>query len=185
MLKRKENALVLMSGGIDSTACAHFLANREMAVHGIFLDFGQCASVLERRAAHAIAESINIPLHSFSVVGASFSSGELVGRNAFLLHSAAFLTGLRRGLVALGVHAGTPYHDCSLGFVESMARSFAENSDGALSVVAPFVTWSKGDVFQYFMSEKLPLELTYSCEAGADPPCGLCASCLDRRAMGC
>jgi 7-cyano-7-deazaguanine synthase len=31
----------------------------------------------------------------------------------------------------------------------------------------------------------LPVQLTYSCELGSVPPCGLCLSCADRRALGC
>jgi 7-cyano-7-deazaguanine synthase len=129
---------------------------------------------------------MNLPLEIISVHGASaFSAGELAARNAFPIFSAIFLVRQRSGLVAIGIHAGTRYFDCSPSFLDSTCRLVSEHFDGGLVVVAPFITWNKGDIFQYFLSAGLPLDLTYSCEAGTEPPCGNCASCQDRRALRC
>jgi tRNA(Ile)-lysidine synthase TilS/MesJ len=77
-------ALVLMSGGIDSVACAHLLATRNFRVKGVFLDYGQAAAHAERRAVEALTGRMNLPLEIFSVDGASaFSTGELAGRKCF------------------------------------------------------------------------------------------------------
>jgi 7-cyano-7-deazaguanine synthase len=163
-------ALVLVSGGIDSAACAHLLATRNFKVKGVFLDYGQAAAHAERRAVEALTARMNLPLEIISVHGASaFSTGELGARNAFLIFSAIFLMRQRSGLVAIGIHAGTPYFDCSPSFLDSTCRLVSEHFDGGLVVVAPFITWNKGDVFQYFLSAGLPLDLTYSCEAGTEP----------------
>jgi len=82
-------ALVLMSGGIESTACAHLLSTRNFMVKGVFLDYGQAAAHAERRAVKALTARMNLPLEIFSVYGASaFSTGELAARNAFLMFSA-------------------------------------------------------------------------------------------------
>jgi 7-cyano-7-deazaguanine synthase len=111
-------ALVLMSGGVDSAACAHLLANRNFKVKGVFLEYGQAAARPERRAVEALTTRMNLPLAIFSVHGAgSFSTGELAARNAFLIFSAIFLTRRRSGLLAIGIHAGTPYYDCSPPFM--------------------------------------------------------------------
>jgi 7-cyano-7-deazaguanine synthase len=175
-----------MSGGIDSAACAHLLVGQRIKVKALFIEYGQAAARMERRAVEALSVRMNLPLMIFSIQGApSFSAGELAGRNAFLIFSAIFLARQISGLVAVGIHAGTPYYDCSHTFFESTSRLVGEHFDGALVLVAPFVTWSKEDVFRYFVSARLPLELTYSCEAGTDPPCGACASCIDRKALGC
>jgi 7-cyano-7-deazaguanine synthase len=91
----------------------------------------------------------------------------------------------RSELLALGVHGGTPYYDCSQAFVETVGKTIAEHTDGRVSVVAPFVTWTKKDVFDFFRSADLPLALTYSCEVGSEPTCGICASCRDGKVLGC
>lgn len=180
------DATILMSGGIDSTACAHFLKHHGNTIRGVFVDYGQTAAVSEWTAVHSLAKHLGVPLSVYRVTGSqSFSNGELVGRNAFLIFAAVFLSRPRSGLLALGIHAGTPYFDCSEPFLEMMARVVAEHTDGGVSLVAPFLHWTKRDVFDYFVSAGLPLDLTYSCEIGSQPPCGTCASCRDRRAIGC
>lgn len=179
-------AMVLMSGGIDSTACAHFLKGRNHNVRGVFFNYGQAAAAAESHAVRRAASFLHVPLSVYEVTGAeSFSQGELPFRNAFLITSAAFLSGSKSGLLAIGVHAGTPYFDCSTTFVESMARIICDHTNGSLRLIAPFLQWTKGEVFQYFVSSGIPVDLTYSCEAGLSPPCGLCASCRDRQSFGC
>ena len=184
--RSERQALVLMSGGIDSSACGHFFLDQGLRVTGAFIDHGQAASSAEQRAVAAMAAYLKIPLKCFSLSGSEpFTFGELVGRNAFLAFSALFLMRAPPGVLAMGLHSGTPYYDCSPSFVESMARLIAEYTDGQTAFVAPFLTWRKRDVYDYFQNARLPLALTYSCESGSMPPCGACASCRDRRGLGC
>jgi 7-cyano-7-deazaguanine synthase len=183
---QKGTTTVLMSGGIDSTACADFLAKQGNSVQGVLVDFGQAAGACERRAAHALATQMHIPLTTYSISGGSpYSAGEVLGRNAFLIFAALFLTRQKNGLLAIGIHAGSPYYDCSPPFFSIMTQLIAEHTDGRVTLVAPFLDWSKRDVFHYFLSSGLSIDLTYSCEAGTEPPCGACASCRDRKALGC
>jgi 7-cyano-7-deazaguanine synthase len=180
------HATVLMSGGIDSAACAHFLRRQGLVLDAVFLDYGQVAATLEVRAAMALAHHLDLPLQLFTLSGSEpLGSGELVGRNALLVFATLFLIRGRSGLIALGLHAGTPYYDCSAPFVTSIASLVSEHTDGRVSVVAPFIEWTKRDVFDYFISANLPISITYSCESGTDPVCGACASCRDRKALGC
>lgn len=179
-------ATVLMSGGIDSAACAHLFVSQGFMVRGVFIDYGQAGARLERRAVRALSSCLRVPLTIYEVHPAGpYSAGELVGRNAFLIFASLLLTCQRSGLLAIGVHAGSPYYDCSPPFIQSVADLVAEYTDGAVEVVAPFVDWSKRDIFQYFVSAGLSVGLTYSCEAGTEPPCGECASCRDRLALEC
>lgn len=179
-------ATVLMSGGIDSAACAHLLRSQGLAVGGLFIDYGQAAAEREARAVSSLAEYLGIAVRKIGLSGSPSSGpGEIVGRNAFLIFTALLQTRGRSNLLALGLHAGTPYYDCSETFVASVNRLVAEHTDGRVSVVAPFITWTKKDVYDYFVSARLPLEITYSCEAGTEPTCGACASCRDREALRC
>src|SRR5205085_7712545 len=115
----------------------------------------------------------------------TFGVGELTGRNAFLIFCAILLGGCQDGMLAIGIHAGTPYFDCSPSFVERIDPLVRECSNGRVSLLAPFVDWSKGDVYSYFVNSKIPLSRTYSCEAGLMPPCGQCLSCQDRARLEC
>ena len=179
-------ATVLMSGGIDSAACAHHLHNAGFAVEGLFINYGQAAARLEEKAVSAIATYLGIKLRKVSLDGGGrYGSGELVGRNAFLIFTALFVTAGRPGLLGVGIHAGTPYYDCSEGFLATLGKLVAEHTDGRVGLLAPFATWTKKDVYDFFVSGPLPIALTYSCEAGTEPPCGSCASCRDREALRC
>src|SRR5262249_49901541 len=160
-------------GGIDSTACASFLLAQSYAVDGLFIDYGQAAAEREHQAVEAISRHLGI---SLQVVGSTsdtgFSTGELTGRNAFFIFAALLFTRGRSGMIALGIHAGTQYYDCSEPFLKSISTVVSELTNGCVSVFAPFLTWSKRDVHDYFVSSRLPLDLTYSCEAGLPDTCG-------------
>ena len=178
-------ATVLLSGGIDSTLCAYMLGRQGYSVQGLFIDYGQSAAKREHRAAQEIATSLGIPLTAQALVGGhARGSGEQTGRNALLISAGVFLMGQRSGLVVIGVHAGTAYYDCSPAFIESIGRLVEEQTDGRVVLLAPLLNWSKANVFRAFQSAALPLDQTYSCEAGPEP-CGVCNSCQDRRALGC
>jgi 7-cyano-7-deazaguanine synthase len=175
-----------MSGGIDSAACAHLLRSQGMAVDGLFINHGQAAAEPEARAVAALTDHLGIGLRKAGLLWSRpFGPGELPGRNAFLIFTALLVSGGRSGLLGLGLHAGTPYYDCSEAFVTSIGQLVAEHTDGRVSLVVPFVTWTKKEVYDYFVSAGLPINATYSCEAGKEPPCGACASCRDRQALGC
>jgi len=181
----RKRATVLVSGGIDSAACVHFLKKQDFEVGAIFVDYGQAARIHEAQASVAVAEYFGIHLRSCHFDGATSSGpGELVGRNAMLIFCALFAIRGWTGLLSLGIHAGTPYYDCSNSFVDAAARLVSEHTDGCVALYTPFLNWSKLDVYNFFRQENLPFEHTYSCEAGGDPPCGRCASCHDRAMFG-
>lgn len=178
-------ATVLFSGGIDSTSCIHLLKQDGYDVSGLFIDFNQPASRKERQCTETLSKTLEIPLQIIEVKSnTNFESGELLGRNSFFVFSAILLGNCIDGLLTLGIHAGTPYFDCSPAFLERIDPLVQECTDGKVSLVAPFLHWSKDDVYSFFLSSGLPLSQTYSCEAG-NAPCGECASCKDRSRLEC
>ena len=178
-------ATVLLSGGIDSAACARYLQAEYEQIKGLFVDYGQAAARHELHSAEALSRLLSITLLTARYESLqSYGSGEILGRNAFLVF-AALMAAPGPGVIDLGIHEGTRYYDCTLGFLASVDRLVAEYTDGCIRVIAPFISWSKRRVFEYYVSTGFPAEIAYSCEAGTDPPCGLCSSCLDRRTLNC
>ncbi len=177
-------AWLLLSGGIDSTACLAFYLKEGFHVECLHISFGQPASRHERIAAERVARHFDVPLKILRWSGsADFMAGEIVGRNAFFLLGALVEIGENTGILAIGIHAGTPYFDCSRAFLSSMQAVFDGYCDGQVRLAAPFIDWSKQQVFAFCKSEGVPIDLTYSCEKGMDQPCGECLSCRDRRAL--
>jgi 7-cyano-7-deazaguanine synthase len=178
---------VLFSGGIDSMVCAHLLMSQGYGVNCLFVDYGQPAAAQEKKAAKLLVTSL--PLASFVSCAATpvsaLGSGEIAGRNGFLIFSALTLAGVQRGVLAMGIHAGTPYYDCSLDFARRISNLVEGYTDGCLQLLFPLIEWSKPEIVAYAHEHGLPVRRTYSCEAGTSPPCGKCYSCLDRRSIGC
>lgn len=187
MKRRKYKAsIVLLSGGIDSTACTHFLINQGFSVTGFFVDYGQLSRRYEEASAREVCNFYGIELKTCLISSdVFFKTGEIVGRNASLIFLALMFSGLKQGIISLGVHSGIPYYDCSLEFF-NQANSMIQNySSGKIILFAPFLDWTKSDIIRYCKENNIPLNLTYSCERGAQPPCGKCDSCRDRNQLIC
>ena len=107
-------------------------------------------------------------------------------RNGLFLSSAASMAlSLDCSVLYYGAHhddwAGNAYPDCSREFVVAMNNAIKEGTGGELHMEAPFVEWSKADIVKKGLELNVPYELTWSCYEGGDKPCGVCATCIDRR----
>ncbi len=154
--------LALLSGGIDSTACIEYYLSRNYDVSGLFIDYGQPDSEKEMISSKAVSDHYSIPLKQITVKGTNFSEGYIPGRNAMLLSIALLTFNHKRGIIALGIHAGTPYADCSPVFEELMQRIYVLYEEGRIRVDAPFLHWTKSEIWDYAKMQNVPLHLTHS-----------------------
>jgi len=184
MVSAAKEAMVLLSGGVDSTACVAFYVSQGFSLSALFVDYGQLSSHLENEAAAAVCEHYSIPLQITAISGLRQRSGGYIpGRNAFLLYTALLAFRSDTGIIGIGIHSGTTYQDCSAHFVKEMQSSFDLYTDGRISIGAPFLRWNKLEVWHYSQNAGVPLHLTYSCELGRKQPCGACLSCKDTEAL--
>ena len=175
---------VLASGGIDSTACLHYYLSAGYDVHALWVDYGQPATSAESAAVGRIAEHYSLPLKKVRIAGLDWPNlpGQLFefrGRNLTLVSLALNTAAGGNGLIALGIHQGTAFADCSEDFVYRTDGLVASLSEGRFRLDCPFVRWSKLEVAHYAVSTGVPLDLTYSCERGSLPPCKECVKCRD------
>lgn len=175
---------VLLSGGLDSTACLAFFLAQDIAVQCLHIDYGQPAAQRELAAATAVSRHFGVRLNVLQWSGSPhISTGHIAGRNAFLLVGALLHIGPAPSLLAIGIHDGTPYYDCSAPFLSTLQALFDRYCDGRVRISAPFLTWSKQQVYEFSKRMNIPASLTYSCEAGQYPPCATCLSCQDRHGL--
>jgi 7-cyano-7-deazaguanine synthase len=103
--------------------------------------------------------------------------GEVLGRNDLLVATAhACAPGWS---IAIGVHAGVPYADCSCGWLSAWQSMLDVQHQGVVALLAPLARLQKPDVLTLAHELQVPMTLTHSCERGPSP-CGQCLSCRDR-----
>ncbi len=174
--------LVLLSGGIDSAAALALTLEVGSSASALFVDYGQAAAASEAKASAALATHFGVGYEGLACTGRTFGAGEIRGRNAFLIHFALMVLRQTKAVVVLGIHSGTTYRDCSPSFLQLMQRSYDFHTGGQVSLAAPFVHQLKRDIVRLASEMRVPVDLTYSCEA-ANVPCGKCMSCHDREEL--
>lgn len=184
--KMARYCLILLSGGLDSTACLHYYSSQGFDLKCLFIDYGQAAKDSELESARAITSFYKVDLDILLVdTKQKFSSGEIRGRNAFLIFASLLKYPDLKGIITLGLHDGSPYYDCSKPFIKDINRLVANYTNGEATLDMPFIEWNKKMILDYCKDNRVPINLTYSCEKKNSPPCGKCLSCLDRGKLGC
>lgn len=203
-------ALVVFSGGQDSTTCLYWAKQRFDSVRALTFDYGQ-RHRRELVSARTIAqmagleqEVINLghifaglsPLTDLSRPVEAYDDIEnlphgiastfVPGRNILFLSVAAnraYVLGCDTVVIGVAQQDFGGYPDCRLDFIEKMQAALASGLDAPLTVAAPLMNLTKKDTV--VLAQSLPgcLEaLAYSttCYNGENPPCGHCNSCLLR-----
>lgn len=184
MLQSEAQVNLLLGGGVDSAALIAFYLSRGSTVRGVHYNYNQPSFEGERRAVLALAQHYSISLKTIDLgLKIACTQGEYHCRNATLLLASASILPTKQSRFAIGIHAGTSYYDCSKEFLEDIQRIFNGYFSGSVQVEAPFIEFTKKDIFKYCKNAEVPIDITFSCERRGDIPCGECPSCLDRRAL--
>ena len=178
--------LLLAGGGIDSTLCMHRLREAQLQFRALHIDYGQQANHLEWDAVKVTSKHFGGTAAQLKIAGSQkFSPGEVIGRNAAFIFLALMHRLPSERLICIGIHAGTPFYDCSKVFFENTARLVAEHTDSLVRLIAPLIDYTKPEIVGSLRATDIDLGLTYSCQRGIEGGFGSCHSCLDRRSLGC
>lgn len=203
-VKNKE-ALVLHSGGQDSTTCLVWALKEFESVRLISFDYGQ-RHYAELKAAKAIAKKLKLPhktlklpiisqltknaLTDNSIKVKAGKKDELPttfvdGRNALFLNVAAIYA-KQHGItdIVTGVcqtdYSGYP--DCRESFIKSMQKTLQLAMEYPFKIHTPLMHLTKAQTVG--LMEKLGgldlLKLTHTCYEGLSPACGKCPACTLR-----
>lgn len=200
-------ALVVLSGGQDSTTCLAWATKRFAVVDAITFDYGQrhrvelaCAVEVARRA--GVRQHRTITVDSLKQLGGNTLTGDtgaalgasgagglpntfVPGRNLlFMTLAAAWAWQLGTRDLVTGVcqtdYSGYP--DCRADTMAALQQALRLGLEAEVVIHTPLMHLSKADSVRLAQAEG-GLELlawTHTCYAGQVPPCGACPACLLR-----
>ncbi|HBU69682.1 MAG TPA: 7-cyano-7-deazaguanine synthase QueC [Elusimicrobia bacterium] len=195
---RREKAVVLLSGGLDSATVLR-IALRKYECFCVIFDYGQKHRV-ELKSAVKIARSagcgydiikINLPWGGSSLLKKKTNLPEknklpltyVPGRNTIFLSFALSLAEARKAsAIFIGANAldYPGYPDCRPKYIEQWNR-LIKSLGLKIKVFAPLVKLSKKQIIRLGVKLGVPYELTWSCYAGGKKPCLKCDSCRFRQ----
>jgi 7-cyano-7-deazaguanine synthase len=195
------DGVLLVSGGLDSTALAYWMVKEEIDFLPLFINYGQhCAeteyttliSVIPQSKVSAV-EVINVSSiykrsKSKYIKEADLWRDHIVAddlyipyRNILLLTigaSFAQTVGLNKVYSAFINSNHAKEIDCSNQFFNSMRKILGNY--GSINIVMPFLHLSKFEVAKIGIELQAPIAKTFSCQASSKIPCGACPNCVDR-----
>ena len=205
-------ALVVLSGGQDSTTCLYWAIDRFGVnnVETVTFDYGQRHRVelecAERVAAFAGVNSRVLPIDTFAALGGDALTDAAIGVQAgvesdtglpntfvpgrnlvFLTFAAAYAYRLGVSNLVTGVaqtdYSGYP--DCREGTITSLQHTLRGGMEFDVVIHTPLMHLSKKETVELARDlGALPaMALTHTCYNGQRPPCGACPAC-ELRAKG-
>jgi 7-cyano-7-deazaguanine synthase len=201
-------AVVLLSGGLDSTVCLAQAAADGCEVTALSFRYGQrhsrelesAAAVCGRYGAEHMVIDIDLSSYRSALtrrdmevpMGRGASSGipdtYVPARNIVFLSVAA---GLAESISAERIYIGinavdySGYPDCRPEFLEAYEAMLSKGTKAGVEgspvkICAPLLRMSKADIVRLGARLGAPLGLTWSCYSGGERACGRCDSCLLR-----
>ena len=203
----KSRAVVLLSGGMDSSVCAA-LAARDHNAAAVHVSYGQRTEERERKSFLAICERLNIHdklvvrNEALRAIGGSaltddsvaVPNAEAVGqdipvtyvpfRNA---HFLAVAVSWAEVLDAKKVYIGavepdsSGYPDCRPAYYKAFNEVVRTGTkEGQIEIVTPLIALRKAEIVRLGLELGAPFDLTWSCYSREDEACGVCDSCALR-----
>lgn len=204
---KNKQALLLLSGGIDSTTLLAKLANENFEVFAISFNYGQKHKI-ELEYAIQNAKKYKIPTHHIIKLDKFlFNSSALVNkkiditayevnqlpkgqvnayvpfRNLLFISTALSLAEsmkINEIYLAFNKEDEANFWDCKTDFVEKI-NSIA-SSHSSIKIKTPFINLSKTDIIKLAKQLKVDINNTISCyQPKGNLECGICLSCMTKQ----
>lgn len=199
-------AVLILSGGVDSTTLLYKLLDDGYEVHALTFDYAQ-----RHKKEIDCARKIAALLAVHHIIVDLSCLADLLGDSALLsrkevpschyTEEAARQTIVpNRNMIMLSVAAGyaeahqipeiyyaahrndsTIYPDCRSEFVEALKPAIRlATAWNPVHLRAPFVNRTKAEIVKLGLQLKVPYDLTWSCYRGEEMPCRACPTCIER-----
>ncbi len=204
---RRDIAVVLVSGGMDSCVTAS-IAAIDCSLAFLHINYGQRTQSRELKAFNDLCDFFKpfkrlvVDLSYFSQIGGSALTDRSIEvpvegikegvpltyvpfRNAHLLCIAtswAEVIGAKKIYIGAVEEDSSGYPDCREIFYNAFQDAIAKGTkpESGIKIVTPLIHKTKAEIVKIGIHLGSPLDLTWSCYKDEDYACGQCDSCLLR-----
>ena len=205
-----KSAVILLSGGLDSSTVTGMAKKAKAKIFGLSFDYGQ-RHKKELNSAIKIAKHFEIEEFKIIKLDLSLWGGSSLtdiqkdipiegirpniipntyvpGRNTIFISVAlSYAEAINAELIGLGVNAldYSGYPDCRPDYIKKFQElAYLANKRGRennpIKLWTPLIDFNKEDIFQLAYENNVPLNKTWSCYLGNSKPCRVCDSCRIR-----
>lgn len=195
-----KRALVMVSGGLDSTTVCYLLVSQGTEIQPVFFDYGQHCAETEWAKVNEVLPEIAVQPERLNISDVFSGSTSRMIVEADLWREAVLDDDLYipyRTMLFFAVAAARAQTleipDVYSGFINSnhakeidCSTAFMNNLEelskgvGAVRFHTPFREKSKADVVRKALELGVPIGRTFSCQASSAFPCGACPNCVER-----
>ena len=204
-LLMEKKAVVIMSGGMDSTLVAYMMHNLGYKIIGVHFNYDQRTQQKELECFESIAQAVSVSkkytldLDFFKQLGASALTDREIEvptggveegvpvtyvpfRNGIFLSMAAAIAEKEGAeVIAIGVveEDSSGYPDCREDYISAMQKAInlGTKEETNITIAMPLVHLKKSEIVAKALELHVPLELTWSCYKNESKACGVCDSC--------
>jgi len=206
---KKKEAVVMMSGGMDSSVCASIAKSEGYVISALHINYGQRTQSRELLAFNEVTDYLgiskrlvvdigylskiggsaltdtSIPIPKANLESKDIPVSYVPFRNANILAIATSWAEVL-GATALYIGAveedGSGYPDCRKEFFEAFERmiAFGTKPETSIRIFTPLLHLSKKEIILRGIELNAPLHLTWSCYTSDEVACGDCDSCALR-----
>ncbi|MDQ2086078.1 7-cyano-7-deazaguanine synthase QueC [Herbivorax sp. ANBcel31] len=197
-------AVVLLSGGLDSTTCLSVAIKEGYEAYPLSFDYGQ-KHHKEILSAKNVVEYYSIKPHKIiktgNVGGSALTDQDIEvpdyqglpnipvtyvpARNIiFLSYAVGYAEAVGAEAIYIGVNAVdySGYPDCRPEFIEAFRNVIKVGTKGGVNgkpikILTPIIELSKAEIIKLACENNAPIHLTTSCYKGGEKACGVCDSC--------
>ena len=206
----KELAIVLVSGGMDSLACASIAKKNNYELAFLHLNYGQNTESKELACFKELADHYQVASDKRKIIDISFlsqiggssltddsidvtketadnegiPSSYVPFRNTHILSMAvswAEVIGASKIFIGAVEEDHMGYPDCRPAYYQAFNNLIKHGTkNGDIEVQTPIIHMLKHEILQLIYANQAPVELTWSCYEREDKACGTCDSCVLR-----
>lgn len=196
-------AVVIFSGGVDSTTLLYMLKNNGYDIMALTFCYGQkhdkeieyakkiCKQlglkqiIIQLPALHGSAlTDYNNKIPETEYSSDSQRATVVPNRNMiFIAHAVSLAIANDASEVYYGAHKNDEiaYPDCTMEFVEAVQSAVYAGNYEQVTVRAPFIEMTKDAIVRKGAQLGVPYEDTWSCYKGGALHCGVCGTCRERK----